>query len=470
MVDDQLPARRGRGLGAVKPGPGEVVRFANHLRELQGELQVTQDELARRLHVSPSTLSRYMSGERVPEREFLLGIYGMLGKRADLADPAGDFKHSVEILFAAKERKEPLSHRIWILELAKERLENEIKEGRDKAASLERKLKEEISRRCELEAELDELRSEITQRAADRHRMGELQELRVTVDEKVHELEGVLRQQRSVVTLLEGDREKLSSALGDAERQASLNSLIRTGWSEGEGQRWAQDGELKEHVVQQAGELFDEGESEKGDNLLSVYARGIVSGQLVEFVVALYANDRRPAAMRLLSREVSTRSVSEVIKLMRKFWEKGRREEYSQVGIKEVDFILDSFLAQRGAGEIAKLLNAMAESDIFDVSEVARIVTLGRWAVMFPEIYPVLSSSVREMYLRKTLEGDSRTAAAAIIWLSLEPGADGYPVPLSFMEELEESKKLAISKHLRKSGWSDEASMMAIYGTTDLGR
>ncbi|WP_326618817.1 helix-turn-helix domain-containing protein [Streptomyces decoyicus] len=187
--------------------------FAQHLRRLQEGLGLTQEDLARELSVSASTLSRYLSGERVPEREILRDIYILCGEPADLKKPSGTFAQALQLLFEAKRHKEPLVHRVWVGELVQQDLRNEIDVSLLKVKEIEAELEEEKVLRVNLENELKDVRAHSEEGASCRVRLEELEEERDSAVKRVAELENALRQHQSALVLLEEDSDRADAAL-----------------------------------------------------------------------------------------------------------------------------------------------------------------------------------------------------------------------------------------------------------------
>ncbi|MEU4850053.1 helix-turn-helix transcriptional regulator [Streptomyces gilvosporeus] len=187
--------------------------FAQHLRRLQEGLGLSQEDLARELSVSASTLSRYLSGERVPDREILRDIYVLCGEPADLKNPSGTFAQALELLFDAKRCKEPLVHRVWVGELFQQKLRNQIDALLLKVKELEAELEEEKGLRVNLENELREVRAHSEEGASCRARLEGLEEERDAAVRRVAELENALRQHQSVLVLLKEDSDHADAAL-----------------------------------------------------------------------------------------------------------------------------------------------------------------------------------------------------------------------------------------------------------------
>ncbi|WP_370420799.1 helix-turn-helix domain-containing protein [Streptomyces sp. QH1-20] len=75
-----LPPRQDRALAPLGEVPHDRRLFVEALRELFGELGVSLRMFAARYSMDPSTVSRYLSGNRIPPRKFL----ELLGREASL--------------------------------------------------------------------------------------------------------------------------------------------------------------------------------------------------------------------------------------------------------------------------------------------------------------------------------------------------------------------------------------------------
>ncbi len=458
MASDRMPARRGRGMGAVKPGPAEVVQFAKHLRGLQERLQLTQEDLARQLHVSPSTLSRYMSGERVPDREFVCEIYRLLGEPADIKHPGGEFKSTLELLFAAKKRKEPLRHRIWMLELAEAGLKNEIDEAKAITAGLEKRIQEEVDARLAVETELNELRTTLVQRAVDQSRISELEEIQRLAEERIQELEDLLKEQRSLVVVLEEERKLVTSSLGYASREVFLNDLVR-----GDNRT---DDDLKHHVLRKVNELFDEGHAEQADHLLESYSRGLDCGQFVDFLGSMFGQSRKRAGLRLLYKEAAIRTVRELVKIMRLLWAREQQHPFGNFGSEEIDFILDCVLSERDPEVVGRLLNALLESDSLNGESFMEKAVEAGGVDLFTEVYGSLSHSARDIYVKRLLRVDDVHSAALVIgWLfkqNPEAVHDAMHWALRPRSFEDSAKRIEFYRNLKEVGLPEDSAVRVL--------
>ncbi|MBP2404602.1 helix-turn-helix transcriptional regulator [Streptomyces syringium] len=101
-----LPPRQDHALNPIGEVPHEQRLLAQALRELFDKLGVSLRRFAARHHVNPSTLSRYLSGSRIPPRDFLR----VLVREASLCrgqEPAPEALRRLQALHLAALRARP---------------------------------------------------------------------------------------------------------------------------------------------------------------------------------------------------------------------------------------------------------------------------------------------------------------------------------------------------------------------------
>ncbi|MFK4544096.1 transcriptional regulator with XRE-family HTH domain [Streptomyces tendae] len=384
MDDEQrLPVRRrGRGPAAVKAGPPEVMAFAHHLRGLQDALGLTQDELARKLHVSPSTLSRHLAGERVPEREMVRDIYILAGESADLDYPDGDFAASLEMLYLAKKHKDPLIHRVWVGELAQKSLENEILATKARISDLRQELRDERMARQEAEEKLGSLTAAPT--AEKRNLLEELEVLRCERDEaraKIHELEDEIRQFQALLPLLQEDQKRVEEA-----HRRTAQELAR---HHEEPTDAVSELDESSDAILRAEDLYNNGDTREGDELLLAHMSELDPGRSLGIIDDLRDRDRYAAAHRLLVEMAERRPVGYVVDLLLLL-----ADMESETDVRTI--FRGASRGRRGV-EFARFVNAVSENRKLPISSEE---VLSEFARMFEvervlEAYPFMDRSLR---------------------------------------------------------------------------
>ncbi|MEW2575847.1 helix-turn-helix transcriptional regulator [Streptomyces syringium] len=101
-----LPPRQDHALNPIGEVPRDRRLLAQALRELFDELDVSLRGFAARHHVDPSTLSRYLSGSRIPPRDFLRVLVREVSMRRG-QEPAPEALRRLQALHLAALRAQP---------------------------------------------------------------------------------------------------------------------------------------------------------------------------------------------------------------------------------------------------------------------------------------------------------------------------------------------------------------------------
>ncbi|WP_406401586.1 helix-turn-helix transcriptional regulator [Streptomyces sp. NBC_00879] len=244
-------SRGRRGLAPLGPGlEPEAAAFATYLREMTALSGATLAEVAEATGKDTSTVSRYCSGERLPELAWLRDFLSGVDQRARLGDGAD--RQGRELLWAAARVKGPLVDRQFQLDRAAEELAAQREQAAAALALLREDLEAERERRRLLEEQLH----------SERH----------AAQARIEELEDQIRQSEAVLRLLQHDEERMVDMIRETAEE--LTSWTSGGASVDEHDEFAQLAVAPaDQVVSHIKELGQEGKAARVQDLLKEAAK-----------------------------------------------------------------------------------------------------------------------------------------------------------------------------------------------------
>lgn len=85
---------------------GEIVLFNERLKDIRTKKELTQEEFAKLLNISPSSISLYESGSREPSLTTLINIAKILNVSTDYLLGLSDNEQVVRINISSKDKQE----------------------------------------------------------------------------------------------------------------------------------------------------------------------------------------------------------------------------------------------------------------------------------------------------------------------------------------------------------------------------
>ncbi|MEO3768730.1 helix-turn-helix domain-containing protein [Streptomyces sp. B8F3] len=275
-MDGQRRFTRPRALGALDGGlAADVKVFAEHLRVLRERVGMTSDALAEALGVDPSRLSRFLSGQSLPQPQMLTRLHRLLADELadeedgpDAPDVIEAVKGSRTLLYAAARARGPLSARAYEVEELKEKFAEQQTATARELDGLQKELRQERAHRRRAEEQLAEMRA-----ADGRHSYAEqaarLERERDAALRRVAELEDLIAQTGALLRLQERDAQRTEEMAHDTHRELAL-------WEEGfapaPSSPLTPDMHLDD-IVDLLAELRDEDRDAEADGALADIAR-----------------------------------------------------------------------------------------------------------------------------------------------------------------------------------------------------
>ncbi|MFF4922731.1 helix-turn-helix domain-containing protein [Kitasatospora sp. NPDC001261] len=191
-----VPVRR--GLAPLDERLAEPERrCAERLRELRERTGLTSEELAERLGVDRTRLSKFLNGREVPRLETVTRLHRLAAECEGVEVSQAEAAEIRALMYAAARVRSPLQAREFELAAAREDLDLHRAEAVQELADLQHELHDERKRRQEAEDALEDVvfRSREEVRA--------LTEERDTALERIAQLEDQIRQAGAVLRLRE---------------------------------------------------------------------------------------------------------------------------------------------------------------------------------------------------------------------------------------------------------------------------
>ncbi|MFG2097296.1 helix-turn-helix domain-containing protein [Streptomyces sp. NPDC048612] len=294
---------RGRALAPLSDGLGTEERaFAEHLRNLRERVGMTSADLAAALCVDPTRLSRYLSGQSLPEPQLLTRFHQLLAGRDVVFCAEDAVREGRALLYAAARSKGPLSARAYEVAELQEKMHEQQADTARSLAALQGELQEERDRRHCAEQEIERLRQAS---AADHgEQVRQLEAQRDHALRRVAELEDLVAQTGSLLQLQQDDVRHAQEMA-----QATAGELQR--WEDGEGPLLDQDedgivpwldggGMTFESAVEKLAELRDRDQALEADLALRNIATETPPAVFGAFYRMLIGHGRELDAGRLL--------------------------------------------------------------------------------------------------------------------------------------------------------------------------
>ncbi|MFJ9565967.1 helix-turn-helix domain-containing protein [Streptomyces fuscichromogenes] len=269
-----VPVRRGHlpPLSPLKDDLGEERRaFAEHLRALRERSGMTSSDLAEELGVDATRLSRYLSGEDLPQPDLqlLTRLHQLLASRNPEYSVDEAARESLGLLYAAARSQNLLSARAYEIAQLHEKLHEQQVETARALAALQAEMQDERDHRRHAEQEIARLRQV---GVADRdEQIRRLEAERDSALQRVAELEDLVSQTGALLQLQQRDVQHAEEMA--AETQRALD-------------RWEHGGELPEQrrkvdvtrldveeIVEELDHLRDADRDEEADGLLADVAQ-----------------------------------------------------------------------------------------------------------------------------------------------------------------------------------------------------
>jgi transcriptional regulator with XRE-family HTH domain len=298
---------RSRSLAPLKKGLREDERvFAEHLRDLRERTGLTSADLAAKLSVDPTRLSRYLSGQSLPEPQLLTRLHQLLAS-PDAEPVVEAARNSRALLYAAARAKGPLSARAYEVAEIQERMDEQQASTARSLAALQAELEHERDQRRHAELEIEQLRQAGAEERDEQIRR--LESERDSALRRVAELEDLVAQTGALLRLQQDDAQHVKEMA-----QAT----------EGELQRWENDDmapgaagwELLlllgdettmtcEQTADTLAELRDAGRDDEADEIILKISREASPAAVTAFYSTLVRHRRRLDADRLLKTAAS---------------------------------------------------------------------------------------------------------------------------------------------------------------------
>ncbi|MEU1106612.1 helix-turn-helix transcriptional regulator [Streptomyces tibetensis] len=297
-----VPPRRGLApLSDELQGPERA--FAEHLRGLRESAGMTSADLAAALGVDATRLSRYLSGQSLPEPQLLTRLHLLLADQGEEPSIHKASRESRALLYAAARSKGPLSARAYEVAELQEKLNEQQTETARSLAQLRDELRLERDRRRQAEEEIVRLRqANATERDEEVRRLAAERDGAVR---RAAELEDRVTQTEALLRLQQEDaRHAKEMAEATADEVLRWEGEHETDPDGGQQQKSSLQPELVATSPHEAIELMtklrDQDENDAADGLI----RQIVRSWPPDEVAALYAefprHGRRLEALRLL--------------------------------------------------------------------------------------------------------------------------------------------------------------------------
>ncbi|MGW2922860.1 helix-turn-helix domain-containing protein [Streptomyces angustmyceticus] len=304
----QLPAQeavpRARALAPLSADLGTEVRaFAEHLRSLRESAAKTSADLAGELDVDPTRLSRYLSGQSLPEPQLLTRLHQLLADQNAEPPPEKAARASRALLYAAARSKGQLAARAYEIGELQEKLHEQQTESARSLTALQDNLQDERDRRHRAEQEIEQLRHATT---ADKDE--QIRQLEAERDHALHrvaELEDLVAQTGALLRLQQDDARHV-----DEMAQATAGELQH--WEDRDSSTVPEpdqdvilrldDGSAVtcDEVVEKLAELRDAEQDSEADQTLREIAEEVAPPAFGRLFHALKEQGRKLDADRLL--------------------------------------------------------------------------------------------------------------------------------------------------------------------------
>ncbi|MGW7513782.1 helix-turn-helix domain-containing protein [Streptomyces massasporeus] len=301
VTEERTVVPRPRGhlppLSPLRDDLGEEQRsFAEHLRTLRERSGMTSSELAAALGVDATRLSRYLSGEDLPQPQLLTRLHQLLASR-NAEYPVDELaRKSRAMLYAAARSKNLLSARAYEIAELQEKLHEQQTETARSLAALQAEMQDEREHRRRAEEEIARLRQA---GVADRdEQIRRLEAERDSALQRVAELEDLVSQTGALLQLQQRDAQHAEEMA--AETQRALDQ-----WDQGEElpeqRRKSDPTELgAEEIVEELDHLRDADRDEEADGLLADVVQGHDPEVIARLNGALEDAGRRVDVAKLL--------------------------------------------------------------------------------------------------------------------------------------------------------------------------
>ncbi|MEU2916344.1 helix-turn-helix domain-containing protein [Streptomyces massasporeus] len=292
MPRGQLPP-----LSPLRDDLGDEQRaFAEHLRALRERSGMTSSDLAAALGVDATRLSRYLSGEDLPQPQLLTRLHQLLASRNAEYSVDEEARESRALLYAAARSKSLLSARAYEIAELQEKLHEQQAETARSLATLQAEIQDERDHRRRAEQEIARLRQA---GVADRdERIRQLEAERDSALHRVAELEDLVSQTGALLQLQQRDAQHAEEMA--AETQRALDQ-----WEHGvklpeQRQRFDPTRLNAEEIVEKLDHLRDADRDEEADGLLAGVAEGHDPAVVARLQGALEDAGRRADVAKLL--------------------------------------------------------------------------------------------------------------------------------------------------------------------------
>ncbi|MER5184789.1 helix-turn-helix domain-containing protein [Streptomyces sp. NPDC002896] len=284
-------------LSPLRDDLGEEQRaFAEHLRALRERSGMTSSDLAAALGVDATRLSRYLSGEDLPQPQLLTSLHQLLASRNAEYSVDEAARESRALLYAFARSKGPLFARAYEIAELQEKLHEQRAETARSLAALQAEMQHERDHRRRAEQEIARLRQA---GVADRdEQIRRLEAERDSALQRVAELEDLVSQTGALLQLQQRDAQHAEEMA--AETQHALDQ-----WEHGaklpEQRRKVDPTRLDaEQIVETLDDLRDADRDEEADGLLADVAQGHDPAVVARLHGALKDAGRRVDAAKLL--------------------------------------------------------------------------------------------------------------------------------------------------------------------------
>ncbi|WP_414168223.1 helix-turn-helix domain-containing protein [Streptoverticillium reticulum] len=368
--------RTGRGLEPLE-GKGltqQVRELALYLRRLRSQSGLTSAALAEQLGLDAGTVSRYLSGDRLPELSVLGVMQDLAVSATGQAVSDEERREGRSLLYEAARARGPLPFYQVELALAREALAEQEARSRREIAELTDELARERLRRQEAEKVLETLQGAVDLGAqVDAERLETLGRARDQAAARVAELEDRVRQYEALSRLLHENRERIARMATDTVTEVEA-------WYTGARISVEPDVARLETADEIVMALEDARDTVDLDRASVVIAELIsrYDSELVANVVGLLHDGLRPREADRIAVQAAVRwPVQNLVRLAITFREANGNTSwgYEKMGSSRKSFFT-TIASQRTSGDLAKLLVAMAEradADV-DVNSLARAI------------------------------------------------------------------------------------------------
>ncbi|MDH6629902.1 transcriptional regulator with XRE-family HTH domain [Streptomyces sp. LBL] len=212
-----VPGRPLPLLSPLRDDLGEEQRsLAEHLRSLRERIGLASSELATALGVDATRLSRYLSGEDLPQPQLLTSLHQLLASRNGEYSTDETSRRSRALLYAAARSKGPLSARAYEIAGLQEKLHEQQAETARSLAELQAEMQDERDHRRRDEEEIARLRQ-----AGVADRDEQIRRLEVERDsalKRVAELEDLVAQTGALLQLQQHDAQHAEEMAAETQR------------------------------------------------------------------------------------------------------------------------------------------------------------------------------------------------------------------------------------------------------------